>query len=131
MKIEDIKTEEIRTGEEVTGKVDRGLVKKAEHAFTKVGHEVKEAITKGMSSVAETAENVAERWGVSREDQDGFALRSQRRWAAADTAGRFRDELVAVGEAVRDEPLGRLEVPDRAAGFGIDAAVRLAPDIEA
>jgi 3-oxoadipyl-CoA thiolase len=56
-----------------------------------------------LESMGETAENVAERWGVSREDQDDFALRSQRRWAAADSAGRFRDELVAVGEAVRDE----------------------------
>ena len=41
--------------------------------------------------------------GVDREDQDAFALRSQRRWAAADAAGRFDDELVAVGETVRDE----------------------------
>ena len=33
-------------------------------------------------SMGETGENVAERWGVSREDQDAFALESQRRWAA-------------------------------------------------
>ena len=32
-------------------------------------------------SMGETGENVAERWGVSREDQDAFALESQRRWA--------------------------------------------------
>jgi 3-oxoadipyl-CoA thiolase len=54
-------------------------------------------------SMGETGENVAERWGVSREDQDAFALESQRRWAAADEAGRFADELVAVGDVVRDE----------------------------
>jgi 3-oxoadipyl-CoA thiolase len=54
-------------------------------------------------AMGETGENVAERWGVSREDQDAFALDSQRRWAAADEAGRFADELVPVGEAVRDE----------------------------
>ena len=54
-------------------------------------------------AMGETGENVAERWGVSREDQDAFALESQRRWAAADEAGRFADELVPVGETVRDE----------------------------
>jgi 3-oxoadipyl-CoA thiolase len=54
-------------------------------------------------SMGETGENVAERWGVSREDQDAFALQSQQRWAAAAEAGRFDDELVAVGDVVRDE----------------------------
>jgi 3-oxoadipyl-CoA thiolase len=54
-------------------------------------------------SMGETGENVAERWGISREDQDAFALESQRRWAAADEAGRFADELVPVGDLVRDE----------------------------
>ena len=56
-----------------------------------------------LESMGETGENVAERWGVSREDQDAFALRSQQRWAAADAAGRFADELVPVGEVARDE----------------------------
>jgi acetyl-CoA C-acetyltransferase len=56
-----------------------------------------------LESMGETGENVAERWQVSREDQDAFALESQRRWAAAAEAGRFDDELVAVGELERDE----------------------------
>ena len=55
------------------------------------------------ASMGETGENVAERWAVSREDQDAFALRSQRRWAEADAAGRFADELVPAGELERDE----------------------------
>ena len=46
---------------------------------------------------------MAERWTVSREDQDAFAERSQRRWAAAAEAGRFDDELVPVGDLARDE----------------------------
>jgi 3-oxoadipyl-CoA thiolase len=54
-------------------------------------------------SMGETGENVAERWGVSREDQDAFALRSQQRWAEAEAAGRFADELVPAGELERDE----------------------------
>ncbi len=56
-----------------------------------------------LEAMGETGENVAERWGVSREDQDAFALASQQRWAAADAAGRFDDELVPVGDLVRDE----------------------------
>ena len=56
-----------------------------------------------LEAMGETGENVAERWAVSREDQDAFALRSQERWAAANEAGRFDDELVPVGEVVRDE----------------------------
>jgi acetyl-CoA C-acetyltransferase len=56
-----------------------------------------------LESMGETGENVAERWQVSREDQDAFALESQRRWAAAEESGRFAGELVAVGELDRDE----------------------------
>ncbi len=52
-----------------------------------------------LESMGETGENVAERWGVSREEQDAFALRSQRRWAEAD----FSDEIVAVEGVDRDE----------------------------
>ena len=56
-----------------------------------------------LESMGETGENVAERWGVSREDQDAFAVRSQERWAAANAAGRFEDELVPVGDVTVDE----------------------------
>ena len=50
----------------------------------------------GTDSMGETAENVAERYGVSREDQDAFALESHRRAVAAAEAGRFDDELVTI-----------------------------------
>src|SRR4029450_13735263 len=50
-----------------------------------------------LESMGETGENVADRWGVSREDQDAFALESQRRHAEAVAAGRFTDELVSGG----------------------------------
>ena len=56
-----------------------------------------------LESMGETGENVAERWGVSREDQDVFALRSQERWAAAHAAGRFEDEIVPVEDVAVDE----------------------------
>ncbi|HSE80734.1 MAG TPA: thiolase family protein [Gaiellaceae bacterium] len=56
-----------------------------------------------LESMGETGENVAERFGVTREDQDAFALESQRRHAAAVEAGRFDDELIAVGDLTHDE----------------------------
>ena len=56
-----------------------------------------------LESMGETGENVAERWNVSRAEQDAFSLRSQHRWAAAAEAGRFDDELVAVNGVTRDE----------------------------
>jgi 3-oxoadipyl-CoA thiolase len=56
-----------------------------------------------LEPMGETGENVAERWGVSREDQDAFAYRSQQRWQAAQEAGRFADELIPVGEVSVDE----------------------------
>ncbi len=50
----------------------------------------------GTDSMPETADNVAADWDVSRADQDAFAVRSQDRWQAAHTAGRFADEIVPV-----------------------------------
>ena len=50
----------------------------------------------GVDSMPETADNVADDHGVSRADQDAFALRSQERWAAADAAGIFADEIIPV-----------------------------------
>jgi acetyl-CoA acetyltransferase family protein len=47
-------------------------------------------------SMGETAENVAERYSISREDQDAFALESHRRAVAAGEAGRFDEEIVTV-----------------------------------
>ena len=56
-------------------------------------------------SMGETAENVVEQCGVSREDQDAFALSSQQRWTEAHAAGRFATEVVPVdvpdGKATR------------------------------
>jgi len=48
-----------------------------------------------------TAENVARKYGISREAQDGLALSSQQKAAAAQEAGRFKDEIVSVSIAQR------------------------------
>ncbi|NNM57904.1 thiolase family protein [Acidocella sp.] len=52
--------------------------------------------------MGETAENVAGRWQISREMQEAFALESQRKTAAAQQDGRLDEEIVPMGEAVRD-----------------------------
>jgi acetyl-CoA C-acetyltransferase len=61
-------------------------------------------------SMGETGENVAERYDVSREDQDAFALRSHQRAVAAAEDGRFAEEIVPV-EIDDDETLERDEGP--------------------
>ncbi|MFS4582105.1 3-oxoadipyl-CoA thiolase [Phaeobacter sp. C3_T13_0] len=50
----------------------------------------------GTDSMPQTADNVAETYGINRTDQDAFAARSQARWAAAHEAGLFHDEITAV-----------------------------------
>ncbi|MDQ0338969.1 3-oxo-5,6-didehydrosuberyl-CoA/3-oxoadipyl-CoA thiolase [Caldalkalibacillus uzonensis] len=50
----------------------------------------------GTLSMPETAEEVAKRFGISREDQDAFAFRSQMRYRQAHEAGKFKDELVPI-----------------------------------
>lgn len=60
----------------------------------------------GTDTMPETADNVAAEYKISREDQDAFALRSQTRWAAAQAASVFADEITPVtipqrkGEAI-------------------------------
>ncbi|MBU8537938.1 3-oxoadipyl-CoA thiolase [Falsiroseomonas tokyonensis] len=55
----------------------------------------------GIDSMPETAENVAQDFQVSRQDQDAFALRSQQRAAKAQSSGRFAQEIVPVSIARR------------------------------
>jgi 3-oxoadipyl-CoA thiolase len=55
-------------------------------------------------SLGETAENIAQEMGISREDQDAFALESQRRTVAALNAGRFREEIVPIAVPQRKGP---------------------------
>ena len=59
---------------------------------------IKDGLTEAFSNVhmGITAENIAERWHISREDQDRFAVTSQQRCEAAQKAGRFKDEIVPV-----------------------------------
>jgi acetyl-CoA acyltransferase len=55
----------------------------------------------GVDSMGQTAENVAEQYGISRDDQDSFAVRSQLKAAAARSAGRFAPEIAPLEIAQR------------------------------
>ena len=82
----------------------------------------------GIDSMAETAENVADGFVISRDDQDLFALRSQERAEAAQKAGKFDDEIIAVSvPQKRGEPIvvERDEHPRH--GSTIEGLARLRP----
>ncbi len=66
----------------------------------------------GVDSMPETAENVAEMFGVSREDQDQFALASQRKAGAAMASGRFAREIVPVATPQSKGPPRLVEVDE-------------------
>lgn len=86
----------------------------------------------GVDSMAETAENVADDFKVSREDQDQFALRSQLRAEAGAAAGRFDDEIIAVTVPQRKgDPVvvGKDEHPR--AGSTIEGLTKLRPIVRA
>ena len=61
-----------------------------------VNPELARSVPDSYLNMGLTAENVAERFGISREDQDAFALQSHRKAVAAQEAGRFDDEIVPV-----------------------------------
>ncbi|MBU2983332.1 3-oxoadipyl-CoA thiolase [Lentibacter algarum] len=86
----------------------------------------------GTDSMPQTADNVAADYGISREDQDAFAARSQARYEAAAKAGRFDDEITPVqvpqrkGEAVEfaadEHPRGGTDEAKLAKLRGINGA---------
>ena len=83
----------------VIGKAESAFQRSAETFDTTIGWRFVNPRMKalcGADSMAETAENVASEYQVSREDQDAFALRSQRRTAAAQARGTFDAEIVPV-----------------------------------
>jgi acetyl-CoA C-acetyltransferase len=71
-------------------------------------------------TMIETADNVAARYGISREAQDAFALESQRRTAAAQQAGRYREEIVPLTAV--------MSVTDKASGEVRQESVTLTSD---
>ncbi len=83
----------------VMGKADSAFARDARLQDTTLGWRFVNPAFKqafGVDSMAETAENVVAKFGISRADQDAFALRSQQRCAKAQAAGVFASEIVAV-----------------------------------
>jgi 3-oxoadipyl-CoA thiolase len=83
----------------VMNKADSAFARSAQIYDTTIGWRFVNPAMKakyGTDSMPETAENVAAEFKVARVDQDQFALRSQNRWAAANAAGFFQGEIVAV-----------------------------------
>jgi 3-oxoadipyl-CoA thiolase len=83
----------------VMGKAGEAFSRNAEMYDTTLGWRFVNPLLKaqyGVDSMAETAENVAEEFQVTRADQDAFALRSQQRAGKAQTDGYFAEEIVPV-----------------------------------
>jgi acetyl-CoA acetyltransferase family protein len=88
----------------VVPKADSAFSRAARIEDTTIGWRLINPLMKakyGIDSMPETAENVAEEFGVTRADQDAFALRSQQRWAAAQARAFFSSEISAVSVAGR------------------------------
>src|SRR6267378_2441227 len=83
----------------VMAKSDEPFSRKAELVDSTIGWRFTNPTLAKMHypfSMGETAENVAEKWKISRADQDQFGLASQNKYALAHQAGKFREELVSV-----------------------------------
>jgi acetyl-CoA acyltransferase len=83
----------------VMGKADAPFSRAAEIFDTTIGWRFVNPAMKakyGTDSMPETGENVAEDFGISRADQDALAYRTQQRWAKANAAGFFANELIPV-----------------------------------
>ncbi len=82
----------------------------------------------GSDAMAETAENVAEEFGISRQDQDAMALRSQLRAEAAINGGVFNDEIIPVSVPQRrGDPLCIASDEHPRAGSTIEGLTKLRP----
>ena len=99
----------------VMGKADAAFSRNMKLEDTTIGWRFINPLMKaqyGVDAMPQTADNVADDYEISREDQDAFALRSQQRTAAAQAAGYFAEEIIEVriahkkGETVvsQDEP---------------------------
>lgn len=81
----------------------------------------------GVDSMPETAENVAERFGIAREDQDLFALRSQEKAAIAQANGRFASEICLVSIPQRKADPLVVDRDEHPRATSLDALAKLRP----
>ena len=88
----------------VLGKADKAFSRSADIYDTTIGWRFVNKLMKekyGVESMPQTADNVAQDFNISREDQDLFAWRSQQKWAKANEQGLFDDEIVPVSISQR------------------------------
>jgi 3-oxoadipyl-CoA thiolase len=92
----------------VMGKADKPFSRQSQLEDTTIGWRFINPLMRakyGVDSMPETADNVAREYGISREDQDLFAYRSQQKWADANSRGFFNKEIIPVSV-----PKGRNEI---------------------
>jgi 3-oxoadipyl-CoA thiolase len=112
----------------VMGKADSAFSRAAQIYDTTIGWRFVNKLMHqayGTEQMPETAENVAEDWGISRADQDAFAYRSQSRAAAAQAAGRFAQEIIPVSIPQRKGEPKMVSVDEHPRATTLDALAAL------
>lgn len=118
----------------VMGKADSAWSRKADIHDTTIGWRFVNSLMKsryGIDSMPETAQNVADQFRVSREDQDIFALASQTKAAAAQAAGVFKEEITAVHIAQRKGDPLVIDTDEHPRQTSLEALSRLKPIVRA
>ncbi len=118
----------------VMGKADSAFSRSADIHDTTIGWRFVNARMKaefGIDSMPETAENVAAEFGVSREDQDRFAVESQRRAATAQASGRLAAEIVPVTIPQRKGDAVIVDRDEHPRETSLEALARLRPIVRA
>lgn len=118
----------------VTGKADSAFSRSVQFFDTTIGWRFVNPAMKaqfGIDSMPETAENIANEFKISREDQDKFAVESQRRAAAAQAAGRFDQEIVAVSIPQRKGDPVVITQDEHPRQTSIEALAKLKPIVRA
>lgn len=114
----------------VLPKAESAFARNAEIYDTTIGWRFVNPLMKGqygIDSMPETAENVAEEYGVSRADQDAFALRSQAKAAAAQENGRLAAEITPVVVAQRKGDAIAVSKDEHPRATTMEALARLVP----
>ncbi len=112
----------------VMGKATSAFSREAQVYDTTIGWRFVNKLLKaqyGVDSMPETAENLAEDFNISREDQDAFALRSQQRAAAAQSAGIFDAEIVPVEVSRRKQDPLKVDTDEHPRETTLEALARL------
>jgi len=86
--------------------------------------------TYGVDTMPQTGENVAEKWGISRDDQDAFALASQQKAAAAQASGRLAAEIVPVTVPQKKSDPIVFSVDEHPRATSAEALARLKPVVK-